>query len=91
MTEEKQPQFAFGKKIGIAESIYGNIPELSKMIERLLYCMKETNQIHKVECEFFRLDFRQAYFDETFQFPLGFFILDMKWGSKKELKDREGK
>jgi len=81
--QERQPQFAFEKKVGVSDIIYGNIPELIKMIERLLYCMKETNQIHKVDCEFFRLDFRQPYFDETFQFPFGCFILDLKFGSKK--------
>ena len=91
MIEEKQPSFAFEKKLGVHDMIYGNIPALMKMIERLLYCMKETNKNHGVKCEFFRLDFRQPYLDETFQFPIGSFILDLKFGSKKELKDKEVK
>jgi len=84
--DNKEPQFAFGKKLGIAECLYGNVPEISKMIHRLLVCMKETNNLHKVECEFFRLDFRQPYYDELDQFPIGALILDLKWGSKKEIE-----
>lgn len=51
----------------------------------VMVCMQETNKKHGVQCEFFRLDFRQPYFDETLEFPGGALILDMKWGSKKEL------
>lgn len=47
--ENKQPQFAFGNKLGLAECLYGNIPAISKAIERLMVCMKETNKIHQVE------------------------------------------
>jgi DNA-directed RNA polymerase subunit RPC12/RpoP len=82
-----EPGFAFGKKLGVAECLYGNRAALAQMIERLMVCMKETNQHHGVECEFFRIDFRQPYFDEIEQFPRGALILDMKWGSKKELMD----
>ena len=89
MMLDKEPDFAFGKKLGIAEFLYGNSHEIVNMIERLLVCMKETNQLHGVHCEFFRLDFRQSYFDEQVEFPLGYFILDMKWGSKKELKEKD--
>lgn len=64
MSEDKNPEFAFGKKLGIAEFAYGDIPVLLMAIEKLLYCMKETNKNHEVECEFFRLDFRQLYFIE---------------------------
>jgi hypothetical protein len=87
---EKQPQFAFGKKLGINECLYGNIPKLSEMIARLLYCMKETNKIHNVSCEFFRLDFRQMTFEEDLltEFPYGSFVLDLKFGSKKELEEK---
>jgi|GEM_PF-1723868 len=90
---ENEPQFAFGKKLGINECIYGNIPELLNIIGRLLYFMKETNQLHNVSCEFFRLDFRQLYFDEELlrEFPIGSFVLDLKFGSKKELKDKNEK
>lgn len=87
--EDKQPQFAFEKKLGLAECLYGNIPAISNAIERLMVCMKETNKIHQVECEFFRLDFRQPYLDEQMQFPYGSLILDMKWGSKKELNEKK--
>lgn len=84
MSEE--PNFAFEKKLRIAECVYGDIPMLSNLISKLFICMQETNKLHKVECEFFRLDFRQAYFYEQFEFPLGSLILDLKWGSKKELE-----
>jgi len=86
--EKNQPDFAFENKIGVHELLCGNAHELAKMIERLIICMKETNEIHKVKCEFFRLDFRQPYFDEAKQFPYCYLILDMKWGSKKELKNK---
>jgi hypothetical protein len=52
--------------------------------------MKETNKNHGVESEFFRLDFRgmDAYEQITNQFPLGALVLDMKWGSKKEIEKK---
>lgn len=84
--EKKEIPFAFGKKLGISEFMYGDIPVLLDAIGRLLYCMKETNKNHNVECEFFRLDFRGPYFDETLEFPLCALILDMKWGNKKDLE-----
>ena len=86
-----ETDFAFGKKLGIAECVYGNHATLASMIQRLMLCMKETNKNHGVECEFFRLDFRQPYFDETMEFPIGALILDMKWGSKKELEENKKK
>lgn len=81
------PDFAFGKKLGIADSLYGNPSAICHIVEKLMVCMKETNKKHGVKCEFFRLDFRQPYFDEQLEFPFGFLILDMKWGSKRELED----
>jgi len=86
----KEPEFAFGKKLGIAECLYGNPSAISDIVGRLMVCMKETNKNHGVECEFFRLDFRQPYFDERMEFPIGALILDMKWGSKKELEEKYG-
>lgn len=77
--------FAFEKKLGVHEVVYGNIATITDAIQRLFVYMKETNKSHGVECEFFRLDFRQPYFDEQLQFPLGCFMLDLKWGSKDEL------
>lgn len=79
-------EFSFEKKLGVAECLCVDIRSISKLIERLMFCMKETNQKHGVQCEFFRLDFRQPYFYEEHQFPIGSLILDMKWGSKKELE-----
>lgn len=89
----KEPNFAFGKTIGINQSLAGDLSSIHLAIERLFACMKQTNKLHEVECEFFRLDFRQPYFDEQMQFPLGCLILDLKWGSKSELekKDKNGK
>jgi len=88
--DNKEPTFAFGKKLGITENYFfeTNMKCLLDCIERLLFCMKETNKNHGVECEFFRLDFRQPYFDEKFEFPLGCFLLDLKWGSKKEFQEK---
>ncbi len=84
---EDKPDFAFEKKLGINEIMYGDISFMSNSITKLLYCMKETNDLHKVSCEFFRLDFRQPYFDEQMEFPRRSLILDLKWGSKKELEE----
>ncbi len=88
--ENKEPDFAFGKKLGVAECVYGNISVIPDVISRLMQCMKETNKIHNVDCEFFRLDFRQPYNDEIIlqEFPYGSFVLDMKWGSKKEIEKK---
>jgi hypothetical protein len=86
--ENKEPQFAFGKKLGIAECLYNDIPFMQNMIGRLMVCMKETNKLHNVSCEFFRLDFRPQTYEEELlrEFPLSVLILDLKWGSKKELE-----
>ncbi len=88
---ENKLDFAFGKVLGIAGYMYGDIPFMLNAIERLMVCMKETNTLHKVGCEFFRLDFRQLYFDELDKFPRGSLILDMKWGAKKELEKSKDK
>jgi hypothetical protein len=82
---EKKPEFAFEKKLGIHEILYGDIQALLKIIGMLLYCVKETNQSHGTSCEFFRLDFRQMYLDE--KFPFGSMVLDLKFGSKKEVDE----
>lgn len=82
----KEPDFAFGKKLGIAECLHGDPIAISKMIARLMFCMQETNKLHSLYCEFFRLDFRPPSLDETLEFPMGTLILEMKWGSKEELK-----
>lgn len=84
----KEPEFVFLKKLGIAECLYGDHIAISNIIARLLFCMQETNKKHGVQCEFFRLEFRPPYFDEAMQFPRGALILDMKWGSKKELEKK---
>ncbi len=89
MSEDIKAGCAFQKKLGVAECLYGDPVSLSNIIARLMVCMKETNQKHGVHCEFFRLDFRQPYFDEQMEFPYGSLILDMKWGSKEELKKKE--
>lgn len=85
--KNKEPDFAFRKKLGIAEFLCGDAVAVSNMIARLIVCMQETNKQHGVQCEFFRLDFRQPYFYEM-QFPVGALILDMKWGSKNELEEK---
>lgn len=84
-----EPEFAFQKKLGIADHYYGDRKFYLEAFHMLIQCMKETNQMHDVQCEFFRLDFRQPYLDEEFQFPKGALILDLKWGHKKELEDKK--
>lgn len=85
-----KPDFAFEKKLGICESIYvfENQRIILNAFERLFQCMKETNDLHKVSCEFFRLDFRPQTLHEqlTQSFPRESLILELKWGSKRELK-----
>lgn len=87
-----EPDFAFQKKLGVNEIVYGDVEFLQKCILRLFECMKKTNQKHGVSCEFFRLDFRTINFvEETLQeFPFGSYVLHLKWGSKKELKEKNG-
>ncbi|MEK6879400.1 MAG: hypothetical protein AABY22_07330 [Nanoarchaeota archaeon] len=84
--DDKSPKFKFEKKLGIHEILYGNIPQLIDVIHKLLICMKETNQFHKHDCEFFRLDFRTMNLEEEInrKFPLGSFVLDLKWGFQEE-------
>ncbi len=86
MTEK--PEFAFEKKISIPSCLYGDIEGVNRGFLILLQCMKETNKIHGLECEFFRFDFRQPYLDEGMTFPLGSLICHLKWGSKKEWDDK---
>ena len=83
-----EPPFAFGKMLGVSEIALSEPKLLIDSIARLIFCMKETNKLHKVNCEFFRLDFRQPYFDERLRFPFGCLMLDMKWGTKKELEEK---
>ncbi len=88
--ENKELEFAFQKKIAIYESfdIFKNTRIVFEAFQRLFQCMKETNDIHKVSCEYFRLDFRPQTLHEqiTGQFPMDMTVLDLKWGSKKELE-----
>lgn len=83
MIDSKEPDFAFEKKLGIAECLYGNPVAICDIIARLMVCMQETNKKYGVQCEFFRLDFRQPHFDEQMEFPYGSLILHIKWGSKR--------
>jgi hypothetical protein len=87
---DDKPDFAFGKKIAICESIdtFENRIIIFHVLERLFQCMKETNELHKVNSEYFRLDFRpQNLFEDLSQeFSRDMLVLDLKWGSKKELE-----
>ncbi len=85
-----EPDFAFGKLLGVNEQIHGDNHTLIIAIERLMCCMKETNKIHNMTCEFFRLDFRPQTLNEELcrRFPLGALVLDLKWGSKAELSKK---
>jgi hypothetical protein len=52
--------------------------------------MRETNKKYGSNSEFFRLDFRgqDSYEQITNAFPLSALVLDLKWGSKKELEKK---
>ena len=83
--------FAFGKRVGVNDEVFsGNAYEMTKIFNLLLHCLKETNEKHGVGSEFFRLDFRPMSLDEqlTGEFPRESLILDMKWGSKKEVEEK---
>ena len=82
------PEFAFEKKISIPDCLYGDYQGVNRAFNLLFQCMKDTNKIHGVECEFFRFDFRQPYFDEIMIFARGGLICHFQWGSKEELEDR---
>lgn len=92
--KDKQ-DFAFEKKIAICElvDIIDNRRIIFDAIQRLFYCMKETNDFHKVNSEYFRLDFRpQTLHEELIRaFPIGMAVLDFTWGSKKELDELNAK
>ena len=84
MNEDKKPEFAFEKKLGIAECMYGDINFYSESVKRLFVCMQETNKLHNLTSEFFRLDMRYPYADE--HFPYDSLVLHLSWGSKKEVE-----
>ncbi len=81
-----EPKFAFEKILGVSPIILEDPHNLAKMIERLLFVIKETNQLHSVSCPFFRLDFRQ-YYQKDGILPIGSLVLDLKFGSKEELEE----
>ena len=86
-----EPDFAFEKSLGVADSAYGNIGALMDAFGRLLVCMQECNKINNVSSEFFRVDFRTQSLDEQVMriFPRGALVMDLKWGSKKELDEKK--
>jgi hypothetical protein len=90
--ENKKPEFAFEKKLGINESVFvhENLKIVLDAFHRLFHHMIETNKYHEVHCEYFRLDFRPQNLEEQIyeSFPLGSAVLDLKWGSKKELEEK---
>ncbi len=86
-----KPDFAFEKKLAIADCLYGDKNYYVFIVEKLFQCMQETNKLHELSCEFFRLDFRQQDYYEEFNrvFPFRSLVLDLKWGSKKELEKKK--
>lgn len=82
-------EFAFEKKLGIPISAYGDTNTIVRAIELLMVCMKDTNMLHGVECEFFRIDFRKSFSDEDKPLIFESLILNMQWGSKKELEKKK--
>lgn len=90
MVMVEKPDFAFEKKIAICESVYVNENRLIVLdaFQKLFQCVKETNELHNVSCEFFRLDFRPQTLQEEISqaFPRDMTVLDLKWGSKRELE-----
>lgn len=76
----------FEKSILIVDQKYGDIPTYIEMIARLFYCMKETNELHDLDNEYFRIEFCPSYE------YMGMNELKLKWGKKKrEAKRHNGK
>ena len=88
MENKKEPGFAFEKKLAVNEQ-HAKPKDLIREIEMLFVCMKDTNNKYGVVCEFFRLDFRPPNVHDIETFPRGSFVLDLKWGSKRELDKKE--
>jgi hypothetical protein len=76
--------YAFHKKVYINELI--NREQADQIIKdlmlKLFYCMKETNNLHKVTCEFFTLIFRESNVLDGTMSP---YVMEMHWGHKKEM------
>jgi hypothetical protein len=85
---EDKPDFAFVKKLGIVDIPDQTVSIVLEVFHKLFVCMKETNDFHKVSCEFFRLDFRPQSLEEELlrKFSVGSLVMELKWGSKKELE-----
>lgn len=70
----------FEKKVFIPEFMYGDKDVYTKMFLMLIQCMRETNELHKKDNEFFRLTFRPTRLGECeIRDCLTF---EMQWGSK---------
>lgn len=88
-----KPEFAFEKKLFVNPYCIDSlsiekIAFLNILISQLIFCMKETNENYGVSSNFFRLDFRPAdLYEQSFEGGREMFVLDFKWGSKKELEE----
>lgn len=76
MTKTNEDKFEFEKIVCIPDDMYGDIPHYIDCIKRLLYCMKEMNELYERNNELFSLTFRPDYHR-----PLGF-KFTLKWGCK---------
>jgi hypothetical protein len=90
MSEEKDT-FAFEKTLGIPMSckIYHHKESIINAFNALYQCMRDTNKLHGLCNTFFKLEFRNPTYYEECNFPINSYILEMKWGSKKEIQDKK--
>lgn len=85
--ENKDHPYPFHKKLVINDIDDNQF--LMNTIKILFHCMKETNKLHGVTSELFRLDFRDPLPHEWLgpgtNKPM---IMDFKWGSMKEWEEK---
>ena len=79
--EQYETNFEFEKKLWMNHACYSHIESYIRATGLLLKCMIETNELHKKDCEFFRLDFRPTSFYEDLTEGLCFHL---KWGNKSQ-------
>lgn len=74
---------AFEKKIIANDCVYADTNSYIYIFSLLINFMKQTNEIHGKNCEFFRLTFRPANrLDNAGMSP---YVFEMRWGDRDEM------
>ena len=86
-TDDSDLGMCYENKVILHEDIFlkGNIFDQSRLIERLLYCMKETNEKTKHEFPFYQIRVRPTIRDEV---PLGI-CFELRWGNREMLQTND--